>query len=146
MIRLRGLDHLVLRARDAERLVRFYCEVLGCIEERRVADLGLVQLRAGSALIDIVPVEIELGRRGGAPPRDVGRNMDHFCLLVDPFDEQALRETLVRHGIEAGETAVRYGATGFGPSIYLTDPEGNTVELKGFTPASPQSPRSSGTS
>lgn len=146
MIPLRGLDHVVLRARDAEGMVRFYREVLGCSEERRVAEIGLVQLRAGSALIDIVPVDSELGRRGGGPPGSGGRNMDHFCLLVDPFDEQSLRKSLAAHGVEPGETAIRYGATGFGPSIYLEDPEGNTVELKGLMPGGSPPARSSATS
>ena len=120
---IEGLDHVVLRVADLERTVRFYCGVLGCREERRVTSIGLVQLRAGASLIDLVPAD-------GAP-EVAGGNMDHFCLRIDPFDEAALRAHLASHGVEVGEIATRYGAEGLGPSLYLQDPDGNTVELKG---------------
>lgn len=126
-----ALDHLVLRVVDLPRMLHFYCAVLGCSVQRRQDDLGLVQLRAGSALIDLVPVEGPLGRAGGAPPGRQGRNLDHFCLRIEPFDEAAIRTWLARHGHEAGTVETRYGAEGEGPSMYLDDPEGNTVELKG---------------
>lgn len=131
MIHIREIDHLVLRVVDLEAMIRFYVAVLGCQVERRVQDLGLVQLRAGRSLIDLVTVDGPLGRAGGAPPGDQGRNLDHFCLRVDPFDEAAIRRQLEAAGVAAGETATRYGAEGMGPSIYMSDPEGNTVELKG---------------
>lgn len=130
-IRPQGLDHVVLRVTDVERAIRFYCEVLGCTEERRVDKLGLVQLRAGRSLVDLVEVTGELGRKGGPAPSAEGRNMDHFCLRLEFFDESAIRTHLSRHGIEAGATQSRYGAEGDGPSIYLEDPDGNVVELKG---------------
>ena len=130
-IEIRGLDHVVLRVGDVDRSLRFYCGVLGCAEERRVEALGLVQLRAGSALIDLVPVDGKLGAAGGAPPGKEGRNLDHFCLRVEPFDESAIRTQLARYGYAAGPVEKRYGAEGEGPSIYVTDPEGNVVELKG---------------
>ena len=120
---IQGLDHVVLRVADLERAVRFYCEVLGCSEERRVESIGLVQLRAGAALIDLVPA-------AGAPETGAG-NMDHFCLRIEPFDEAELRAHLAAHDVEVGEVARRYGAEGHGPSLYLQDPDGNTVELKG---------------
>jgi len=126
-----GLDHLVLRAIDLPRMIEFYCEVLGCSVERRQDTLGLVQLRAGRALIDLVALDGPLGRAGGAAPGTEGRNLDHFCLRVDPFDEAAIRAHLAAHGVDAGPTAQRYGAEGEGPSIYLADPQGNVVELKG---------------
>ena len=131
MLQFAGLDHVVLRVTDTERALAFYRDILGCRLERHVEDVGLLQLRAGSALIDLVPVEGELGRRGGAAPGPEGRNMDHFCLRVEPFDEQKIRDYLARMSIECGETARRYGAEGFGPSIYIEDPDGNIVELKG---------------
>ncbi len=120
---IKGLDHVVLRVADIDRAIRFYCEVLGCAEERRVESIGLVQLRAGAALIDLVPAE-------SAPAIGAG-NMDHFALRIDPFDEADLRAHLTAHGVEVGEVARRYGAEGHGPSLYLQDPDGNTVELKG---------------
>jgi len=130
-MRLLGLDHVVLRVRDVQRMIHFYCEVLGCTVERVREDLGLTQLRAGGSLIDLVTVDGELGRRGGSAPGAEGRNMDHLCLRIERFQTQELLPYLARHGVEAGEVTTRYGAEGPGPSVYIRDPEGNTVELKG---------------
>ncbi len=112
-------------------MLRFYVEALGCQIERRQDAIGLVQLRAGGSLIDLVPVDGKLGRSGGAAPGPDGRNMDHFCLRVEPFDEGEIRSQLGRYGYSAGRVEQRYGAEGEGPSIYVDDPEGNVVELKG---------------
>jgi glyoxylase I family protein len=131
MIQIREIDHLVLRVIDLDPMLRFYCEVLGCTIERRQDAIGLVQLRAGRSLVDLVPVDGPLGKAGGAPPANEGRNLDHFCFRVEPFDEAMIRAQLRAHQIDAGPTAVRNGAEGEGPSIYLSDPEGNVVELKG---------------
>ena len=131
MIQLQRIDHVVLRIRDEAEMLRFYCDILGCGIERRLDDLGLIQLRAGAALIDLVPVDGELGRAGGAAPGREGRNMDHLCLRVEPFDAEALRTHLLSAGLAPGEVKRRYGAEGFGPSLYIEDPEGNVVELKG---------------
>jgi len=131
MIRIRDIDHLVLRIVDLEAMLRFYRDVLGCAVERRQDAIGLVQLRAGRSMIDLVPVSGKLGAAGGAAPGVQGRNVDHFALRVEPFDEGAIRAHLAAHGIEAEPTASRYGAEGEGPSIYVRDPEGNVVELKG---------------
>jgi len=131
MINIREIDHVVLRVTDLDAMLRFYTKVLGCPLERSQEEIGLYQLRAGRSLIDLVPVSGRIGKMGGAAPGREGRNMDHLCLRVDPFDVEAIRHHLAKHGIEAGDVAMRYGAEGEGPSIYLTDPEGNTVELKG---------------
>lgn len=131
MIPIRDIDHLVLRVVDLEAMLRFYGEALGCPVERRQDGIGLVQLRAGRALIDLVPVDGPLGRAGGAAPGPQGRNLDHFCLAVEPFDEAAIRGRLARYGYTAGPVVQRYGARGEGPSLYVDDPEGNVVELKG---------------
>ena len=131
MIRIRDIDHLVLRVVDLDAMIRFYCGVLGCAMEKRQDDLGLIQLRAGHSLIDLVPVYGKLGRAGGAAPGKEGRNLDHFCLRLDPFDENEIRRHLESAGVMAGAVESRYGAEGDGPSIYVSDPEGNTVELKG---------------
>ena len=128
---VQGIDHVVLRVVDVEGVIRFYKDVLGCAVERRKDDLGLIQLRAGRSLIDLVDVNGELGQKGGAAPGAEARNMVHFCLRIDPFDEAQIRAHLRAHGIEAGDLATRYGAEGDGPSFYIQDPEGNTVELKG---------------
>jgi catechol 2,3-dioxygenase-like lactoylglutathione lyase family enzyme len=131
MIRIRELDHLVLRVVNLDRMLGFYCGVLGCTVERVQETIGLVQLRAGNSLLDLVPVDGKLGSAGGAAPAAEGRNLDHFCFRVDPFDEAAIRRHLQAHEVAAGPLESRYGAEGAGPSIYVTDPEGNVVELKG---------------
>lgn len=128
---LRQLDHLVLRVADLQRSLDFYCGVLGCTQERRQEELGLVQLRAGRSLIDLVPLAGKLGSAGGAGPGKEGRNMDHFCLRVEPFDAEAIAAHLRRHGLDPGAPGPRFGAEGRGPSLYVSDPDGNVVELKG---------------
>ena len=128
---IREIDHVVLRIRDLDASLHFYCEVLGCTVERRQDGIGLIQLRAGRSLIDLVPVAGKLGAAGGAAPGGEGRNMDHICLRVEPFAGEALLDYLRSHGIEAGQVQSRFGAEGEGPSIYLTDPDHNVVELKG---------------
>ena len=104
-----ALDHVVLRAANPARLTRFYCDVLGCSIERERPELGLTQLRAGVSL----------------------RNMDHLCLRIEPFDQNALVAHLVSNGVTVGEIKSRFGADGYGPSLYISDPEGNVIELKG---------------
>jgi glyoxylase I family protein len=130
-IAIREIDHVVLRVIDLARMQRFYLEVLGCAEVRRQDEIGLVQLRAGSAMLDLVPVDGKLGRMGGAAPGREGRNVDHVCFRVEPFDPDAIRAHLASHGVEPGPVESRFGAEGEGPSIYLHDPEGNMIELKG---------------
>lgn len=131
MLKLQCLDHLVLRVVDLDRMLHFYVHVLGCSVERRQDEIGLVQLRAGASLIDLVPVHGKLGRQGGSAPGPEGRNLDHFCLRVEPFDAAAIGAHLAAHGALPGPLESRYGAEGEGPSVYLSDPEGNVVELKG---------------
>lgn len=128
---IRQIDHVVLRVRDVAAMRAFYCDVLGCNIENRQDALGLLQLRAGSSLIDLVDLEGKLGRLGGAGPGTQGRNMDHLCLRVEPFDRDAIVRHLEAGGARIGEFGSRYGAEGEGPSQYLFDPEGNMVELKG---------------
>lgn len=130
-MQIRNIDHLVLRVVDVKAMMDFYIGVLGCSLEKVQENIGLYQLRAGHALIDLVPVDGALGRAGGAAPAREGRNLDHFCVRVDPFDADEIRQHLINNGIEPGQVESRYGAEGAGPSIYIADPEGNIVELKG---------------
>ena len=131
MLKIREIDHIVLRVVDLDAMLRFYTDVLGCPLEKVQESIGLYQVRAGSSLIDLVPVTGKLGRMGGAAPGREGRNLDHYCVTVDPFDADAIFAHLDCHGVEHGNVEARYGAEGEGPSIYVTDPEGNVVELKG---------------
>lgn len=130
-VNIRLIDHVVIRARNLEEMVHFYCSVLGCRVERELGDMGLVQLRAGNSLIDLVDVAGPLGREGGRAPSFDAHNMDHFCVQVEPWDAALISDHLRKHNVEVGDVATRYGALGNGPSLYIADPEGNTVELKG---------------
>lgn len=127
MFQVREIDHIVLRVTDLGAMLRFYTEALGCPVEKRQESIGLIQLRAGRALIDLLVTDAAPATPAPATPA----NVDHFCLRVEPFDAAAIRAHLARHGIEAGAVASRYGAEGDGPSLYITDPQGNVVELKG---------------
>lgn len=131
MFKIKQIDHVVLRVVDLDSILRFYVDVLGCQLEKVQEKLGLYQLRAGSSLIDLVVVEAKPGRAETEPSRAEARNMDHLCLSVEPFDGEAIDTYLRGKGHEAGPIASRYGAEGDGPSIYVPDPEGNVVELKG---------------
>jgi catechol 2,3-dioxygenase-like lactoylglutathione lyase family enzyme len=126
-----GLDHIVLRTANLESMLGFYRDVLGCAVERDTGPgTGLVQLRAGSALIDLVTVDGTLGKLGGGPPGTTENNLDHFCLQVDTLCEDHILKHLDEHGIAHSGFEKRYGAQGFGNSVYLQDPDGNTLELR----------------
>ena len=102
----------------------------GCNKARELEELGRVQLRASDSLIDLVAVHGELGNSGGIAPGHERRNMNNSCLGVSAVPEQKLCASLASRSIQHSEVATRYGAQGFGRSLYLSDPEGNTVELK----------------
>jgi catechol 2,3-dioxygenase-like lactoylglutathione lyase family enzyme len=131
MLKLRGIDHVVLRVEDIDVMRRFYCDILGATHVAYRPEFGMSHLRVGAAMIDLVEVAGPLGKAGGAGPGREGRNMDHLCLRVEPFDEQEILSYLRKHGVPVGDVKKRFGAEGNGVSIYVTDPEGNTVELKG---------------
>ena len=130
MITIQAIDHVVFRVADLQKVAAFYIDVLGARWEKKQDDIGLYQLRVGTSLVDLVPVDGKLGASGGAAPGREGRNVDHVCFRVLPWDGEAILAHLENHGFE-GEIVSRYGAEGDGPSIYLTDPEGNMIELKG---------------
>ena len=131
MLEVAGIDHIVLRTTKLKDMLEFYCNVLGCTVERETTiETGLTQLRAGSALIDLVTVDSDLGRMGGGAPTEFENNLDHFCLQLKPISEIEIEKHLSEHGINEGSFHDRYGAQGVGKSIYIKDPEGNTVELR----------------
>jgi glyoxylase I family protein len=123
MFTVLGLDHVVIRANDPAMLISFYQDVLGCRLERELPELGLFQLRAGHSLIDV------LARRDASEPSEP--NMDHFCLRIEPFEAESLARHFENLDIPVRLASRVYGAQGYGPALYISDPEGNTVELKG---------------
>ncbi|MDO7897419.1 VOC family protein [Pseudomonas citrulli] len=133
---IQQIDHIVLRVKDMERSLAFYTSVLGCDLRKRRDDLGMIHLGSGVSMIDLVAVDGPLGRQGGPAAGEQGRNVDHFCLRVEPFDEAAILAHLASNGVDAEQAQVRYGAQGNGPSIYCLDPDGNQIELKGPAQAS----------
>lgn len=130
-IAIQGFDHIVLRIRDKTRMLAFYTDILGLTVDRDRPDLGLTHVRAGPQMIDLITLDGPLGQKGGDGPADTGRNLDHFALQVRPFDEPAIRAHLAAHDVAIVEDGDRYGADGDGFSLYIKDPEGNVVELKG---------------
>lgn len=131
MLRVVDLDHFVLRVRNLDRAVAFYGEVLGLpiemLEEYRAGTRPFVSARVGGQLIDLVPDPTYDGAMGG---------LVHFCVrIAGGLDDVVPR--LRAAGVEVVEDApmVRLGATGYGPSIYVRDPDGYVVELKEETPA-----------
>jgi catechol 2,3-dioxygenase-like lactoylglutathione lyase family enzyme len=136
-IAVNGFDHIVLRIRDKAAMLAFYEGVLGLSVDRDRPELGLTHVRLGAQMLDLVTVDGVIGRLGGGAPGVDGRNLDHFAVQVSPFDEAAIRAHLASHGAEIVEEGDRYGASGDGYSLYVRDPEGNTVELKG----PPRAPR-----
>ena len=130
-IAIQGFDHIVLRVQDKARMLAFYCDVLGLSVDKEQPHVGLTHIRAGPQMIDLITLDGPLGKLGGAAPGVEGRNLDHLCLRVEPFDEAAIRAHLAASGVPIVDEGQRYGADGDGLSLYIRDPEGNTVELKG---------------
>lgn len=131
-VNIKRIDHVVFRVSDLDRMIDFYCNVLGCRLERGPGDGRLAQLRAGDSLIDLVDAGGRLGRQGGGTPSHSAPNVDHVCFLVQPWDTESVFEHLRRFELQHGPVGSRYGATGQGPSVYIKDPEGNNIELKGW--------------
>ena len=128
---LRGIDHVVIRVHQLAPMLNFYRDILGACLKKENADMGLYHLSIGSSMIDLVPVDGKLGLQGGAPPGREGHNVDHIAIKIFPFDGEKIRKYLINQGVNSEEPVIRYGANGKGPSIYIKDPEGNGIELKG---------------
>lgn len=130
-IKITKLDHVVLRVADIAKSIHFYKDILGCPEARIREEMGLYQFQAGASMIDLVPLDGQAGKRSGYGPPTAGRNVDHIALTLAAFDEEALMSYLKANGVTPTESGQRFGAEGTGPSMYMEDPDGNVVELKG---------------
>lgn len=127
------LDHIVIRVKDIERAIQFYTEILGLephrVEEYRRGELPFPCARVNSdTIIDLKPWPDE------EPVRDGRRNLDHYCLVVEPTDMAKLAEQLREQGVtvNVGEPVERSGARGMATSIYIEDWEGNQIELRHY--------------
>ncbi len=122
-MKISGIDHVVVKVASLDRSIAFYCDVLGCTLEWRRDDLALAHLRVGHSFVDLL---------AGQPlPSGPDRNMDHLCLTVTEFDLETVRDHLVACNVEVGTAGERFGAAGWGQSLYITDPDGNGLELRG---------------
>lgn len=119
----------MLLVSDLARARDFYCDVVGCRVDRELPRYGMLQLRAGASLIDLVDISGEEGS-WARPPVEGGRNMHHVCLAASQFAPEEVRAHLADHGVEIVEEGIRYGAAGDGYSFYFNDPFGNQIELK----------------
>ena len=126
------LDHLVLRTENIEKLRDFYLS-LGCIVVRDLTKtVGLLQLRLGTSMLDLVDVHGQMGESGGSAPGSSGLNLDHFAVRVEPFDVDQILEFCDSLGITGKfATELVLGAEGYGKAVYIEDPDGNRIELKG---------------
>jgi catechol 2,3-dioxygenase-like lactoylglutathione lyase family enzyme len=121
MLRVTGFDHLVLVVADVERSLDWYCGHLGLagvrIDEWRRGEAPFPSARVSDGTI------IDFVARGDRPAG--GGNVDHICLVVDPTDFSALGALG-----DLGPGQPRFGAQGMGTTVYIDDPDGNTVELR----------------
>lgn len=130
-IKIECLDHVVLSVQSIEKMLPFYCDVLGFELTQQNEDGKFAQLCAGNAIVDML-------KRRGTPSDDPEstarkneRNMDHFALRLEAFEEDSLRDHLAQFGIDAGKLWRNDGPDGH-YSFYIQDPEGNDIELKGW--------------
>ena len=127
---LEGIDHILLLVDNMATARAFYETVLGCRFEEALPQYGMAMLRAGAALINLVDISTPAGA-WALPGVAGGRNLDHFCIALGSHDEAALRRHLAAHGTEIVEESFHAGARGESLSLYVRDPSGNVIELKG---------------
>jgi glyoxylase I family protein len=119
--KLLGLDHLLLHVRGMAEAERFYCGVIGCSVEHRLPKYAMLELSAGVTLVDTKDPSGSWALEGAA----AGRNVDHFAILTDGFEEEPMGEWLAANKVPIEE--VRDEGEEF--SFYVRDPSGNLVEL-----------------
>ena len=125
-----GIDHVVFLVSDMALAMAFYAEVLGCQPGYSYPKLGMEQVWCGAALIVLWDTS-HPGAKTAVPPVAGGRNVDHVCIALSPFDRDAMRRHLLAHDVTIVQEAFHGGARGMGNSFYILDPFGNKLELKG---------------
>ena len=125
MVRVTGLDHIVLRVADVERSLAWYQDRLGLAGERvdewRRGEVPFPSVRVDAGtLVDLL---------AGAP---TGTNLDHFCLVVDDADLDALAASGDFDVVGDGPIDGLFGARGYARSLYVRDPDGFVVELRTY--------------
>lgn len=127
---IHGIDHVVFLVDDMDKALGFYRDLLGCKVGYEYPNLGMVQVWAGVSLIVLWDIT-HPGAKRAIPPISNGRNVDHVCLALGRFDPDEMKKFLEASEIQIVEEANHGGARGVGYSIYVNDPFGNKLELKG---------------
>ncbi len=131
MFKIKRLDHLVIKTINIKEMTSFYCFILGYkIQRDSLKETGLLELSAGESMIDLFDSRHE-SNLNTFSSESKNNTIDHFCILLDNFDETDIKVHLKSFGVECSEIEMNYGSSGYGPSIYIHDPDGNKVELKG---------------
>jgi len=122
-MRLHALDHIVLNVADVERSLSWYIDLVGMapvrVDDWRRGEAFFPSVRVNeSTIIDLVRLDRS------------GTNMDHLCLVVDAADVDAIAADERFSVIEGPD--IRFGARGNGRSVYVNDPDGNTVEFRSY--------------
>ena len=133
LVKIVEMDHIVLRCRDVDASLRFYNEVLG-MEILRLDDFKAGNVRFPSARLNADTI-IDFFPSPDQPPigKDGIKNQDHFCMVIEPQDMEALKSQCMSLGIEVQQgPGTRWGAHGNGTSLYIYDPDDNVVELRHY--------------
>ena len=132
-LKITEMDHIVIRCQDVERAIEFYTGVLGLaphrVNEFRAGQVPFPCAKVNAdTIIDLFPFP------GQAPVGDGPRNLDHYCLTIEPTDMVKLSEYLKERGVTVVSEgpAQRSGARGMATSIYIKHWEGNTIELRHY--------------
>jgi len=133
MFKIRRLDHLVIRTDNIKEMISFYCFILGYkVQRDHLNESGLIELNAGESMIDLFDISsknLNVSKKTQCE-KDI-KNLDHFCILLDNFDEVEIKVHLKNFGVKCSDIEMSYGSTGYSPSIYIFDPDNNKIELKG---------------